>query len=127
MYRYITVTVLLSMIWSTAALGAGVSKDTTELIRQLGEKAVVMAKGKTAEYAKDLLDAAQSTITAAQAAISAGNEKDAQQKAGLAELQLQVAETKGAEKDLSEQVAVRRSELKKQEALLERYRQGEEN
>ncbi|OGR28620.1 MAG: hypothetical protein A2X79_04710 [Desulfuromonadaceae bacterium GWB2_53_15] len=127
MYRYISGIVVLSMLWSGTALGAGVSRETAERIRQLGDIAATMAKGKSAEYAKDLLDVAQATITAAQAAITAGNEKEALQKAELADLQLKVADAKGAEKDLSEQVAVRRSELKKLEAQLERYRQGEEN
>lgn len=127
MRQIISGMVALCMLWSNIALGAGVSRDTAERVRLLGEKAAAMAKGKSAEYAKDLLDAAQATVTAAQFATTAGNEKEALQKAELADLQLQVADAKGAEKDLSEQVAVRRSELKKLEAQLERYRQGEEN
>ena len=45
----------------------------------------------------------------------------------LAEIQLNAADAKGAEKELLEKVAIRRSELKKMEARLERFKQGEEN
>lgn len=127
MRQIISVMVALCICWSSIAFGAGVSRDTAERVRLLGEKAVTMATGKLAEYAKDSLDVAQTTINAAQAAIAAGNEKEALQKAELADLQLMVADAKAAEKDLLEQVAVRRAELKKLEAQLDRYRQGEEH
>lgn len=116
-----------SMLWSGIALAAAVSSGTTERVRLLGEQSAKAAAGKTGEYARALLDSAQASISAAQIAVAAGNEKEALQKAELAELQLGVADAKAAEKEILEQVAVRRNELKKLEAQLERYRQGEEN
>lgn len=117
----------LYMLWSGAVFGAVVSSDTTERVRLLGEKAARMAAGKTGEYARDILESAQANISSAQIAIAAGNESEALRKAELAELQLAVGDAKGAEKELLEQVAVKRAELKRLEAQLERYRQGEEN
>ena len=115
------------MFCSASALAAGVTRETTERVRQLGERAAKMVSGKVGEYAKDSLDAAQGSILAAQAAIAAGIEKEAFQKAELADLQLMLADAKAGEKELLEQVGVRRAELKRLEAQLERYRKGEEN
>jgi hypothetical protein len=126
--RYVMFAVVASLMFcSGIALATGVSRDTTERVRQLGEQATKLVSGKVGEYAKDALGVAQASISAAQIAIAAGNEKEAIQKAELADLQLMVATAKAGEKELAEQVAVQRAELKRLEAQLERTRQGGEN
>jgi hypothetical protein len=127
MHRILAGMAMLLMLSSGIVQGAVVSSDTAVKVRQLGDKAAAMMSGKPGEYARDVMETAQASITAAQGAVAIGNEKEALLKAELAELQLTVAEAKAAEKELLEQVAVRRTELKKLEAQLERYRQGEEN
>lgn len=129
--RYVFCGVLgLFLCFSTLAVsmarGAEVSPDTAARVRQVGERATAMTTGKTAEYARDFLADAQATVLAAQAAVAAGNGKLALQKSEMAELQLAVAEAKAAEKEFVEQAALRRSELKRLEAQLERYLQGGE-
>lgn len=94
---------------------------------QMEQRAAKAATTATGEYAKPLLDAAISTIAEAKINIAAGKEKVAARQIELAEIQLNAADAKGAEKELLEKVAVRRSELKKLEARLERFKQGEEN
>jgi hypothetical protein len=111
---------------SGSAWGEAVSRDTEARLKQLEEKASEARSGKTSEYAADSLKEAIATISAAQAAAAVGNDKLSRQKIELATLQLTFAEAKGAERELLEQVAVRRVELKKLEAQLERYLQGEE-
>lgn len=118
--------VVFSTLSAGMAQGAEVSLDTAARVGQVGERAVAMATGKVAEYARDFLTAAQTTLLAAQVAVAAGNEKQALQKAEMSELQLTVAEAKAAEKELAEQTALCRAELKKLEARLERYLQGGE-
>lgn len=103
-----------------------VSPATAERLRKLEERAAAQKAGKSAEYAKESLNNALATISAAQAAAAVGNSNLALQKAELADLQLSLAEAKAAEMELVEQVAVERVELKKLEAQLERYLQGEE-
>lgn len=107
-----------------AAAGA-ISRETAEQVRQAEERLTKTATGKQQEFARELLDAARSSIAAATAAATTGNEREARQKSELASLQLNAADARAAERELLEQVAVRRSELKKLEAQLERYRQGE--
>jgi hypothetical protein len=94
---------------------------------QLEQRAAKAATTATGEYAKPLLDAAISSISEAKINIAAGKEKMAARQIELADIQLNAADAKGAEKELLEKVAVRRSELKKLEAQLERFKQGEEN
>ncbi len=109
-----------------SAWGGIVSRDTETRLKQLDEKASEIRSGKTSEYAMNALNEAIATISAAQAAASVGNEKLALQKIETATILLTIAEAKGAERELLEQVAVQRVELKKLEAQLERYLQGEE-
>jgi hypothetical protein len=93
---------------------------------QLEQRAAKAETSAAGEYAKNLLDTAKASISDAKISIAAGKEKLALRQTELAEIQLNAADAKAAEKELLEKVAVRRSELKKMEARLERFRQGEE-
>ena len=73
-----------------------------------------------------VFEAAQATISAAQAAVAGGNEKMATQNGEMAEMQLNLADAKSSEKETAEQVALSRAEVKKLEAQLDRFAQGEE-
>lgn len=126
--RRIMTMVYAALLLSAAvsAWGAEVSPATAERVRRVEERAAAMKSGKPGEYARDSLNDALQTISAAQAAVAVGNSDLALQKAEMAELQLSLADAKSAEMELIEQVAVQRVELKKLEAMLERYLQGEE-
>lgn len=114
------------LLAAVSAWSLEVSPATGEKLRRLEERAAQQKAGKPGEYAKDSLKEAMQTISAAQSAASVGNSDLALQKAETADLQLTLAEAKAAEMELVEQVAVQRVELKKLEAQLERYLQGEE-
>ncbi len=119
--------VFLSAALFLVLLGVGtVYAAPADRISKVESSVAKSAAGKAGEYSKDLLDAAQASISAAQAAARAGRDKESQQKLDLAELQLSAAEVKAAEKELIELLAVKRAELKKLEAQLEKYRQGED-
>ena len=109
---------------SGSAAAAGSSGDIAVRIMALNGRIQSMAAGTTGEYARDLLESARTTSMAAQLAYTAGQDATALQKLELADMQLAVADAKSAEKGLAEETAVRRSELKKLEAQLERYLQG---
>jgi hypothetical protein len=104
---------------SPAATGAQVA--------QLEQRVAKAASSPAGEYAKNLLDAAKASMADAKISSAAGKEKSAARYLDLAELQLNAADAKGAEKELLEKIAIRRAELKKMESRLERFRQGEEN
>ena len=124
--QLVSAVLVISLIFSTSlALGADAVKNSAEHVKQLNGRIHKSSVGKTGEYAKDLLENAQASINAARAAVSVGDEILAQQKLESAELQLTLADAKAAEKELVEQVAVRRVELKRLETQLEKYRQGE--
>lgn len=124
-YSMLVVFALLA-ICSGTGIAAGVSGSTENRIKQLAERAAKMAAGKTGEYAKDSLETAQASIQSAQMAAATGNETLAIQKIEQADLQLSVADSKASAKETAELVGVKRAELKKLEAQLERYRQGGE-
>jgi hypothetical protein len=124
--RFVSAAMVASLTLSaTLARGVEAPNYSADRLKQLNERIATANAGKTAEYAKDLLETAQISLVAAQAAVAGGNEKTAQQKLETAELQLTLADAKATEKELAEQVAVRRVELKKLETQLEKYRQGE--
>jgi hypothetical protein len=112
------------LLVSSLSLAAGPVDEQLKRIEQRAAKAVAST---VEEYAKDGLDAAGINIAAAKAALAAGRDSEAQQQAEMAEARLNEAEARAAEKETVEKMAVRRAELKKSEALLERYRQGEVN
>jgi hypothetical protein len=109
------------------ASGTAMAGTVEEQIKNVELHSAKAADSIVPEYAKDGLDAANISITAAKAALAAGMEQEARLQTELAEARLNAAEARAAEKEMVEKVAVRRSELKKAEALLERYRQGEVN
>ena len=116
----------LICFWSPPlSIPAQAAADTQ--LSKLEQRAVKAASSTTGEYAKDLLEGAKSSISDAKINIAAGKDKLAARQMEMAEIQLNAADAKAAEKELLEKVAIRRSELKKKEAQLERFRQGEEN
>ena len=125
--KSLLILILIVMSVSVNALAAGPSGDIAARITALGGRIDTMAAGKPGEYAREMLELARTSSLAAQYAFTAGNDGTAQQKLELADMQLAVAEAKCAEKELSEETAVRRAELKKLEAQLERYLQGEDH
>jgi apolipoprotein N-acyltransferase len=127
MYRLALLTGITMMSFSTLALAASPPAAAEGQLVQLEQRAAKAAKSTAGEYAQPLLDAAKTSIADAKISIAAGKEKIAARNIELADIQLNAADVKGAEKELQEKVAIRRSELKKMEARLERFRQGEEN
>ena len=116
--------VICIMTMGISSLAVAATDGQVALLEQRATKA---ASSPAGEYAKILLDAAKASLTDAKVSSDAGKEKMAARYLELAEIQLNAAEARGAEKELLEKVAVRRSELKKMELRLERFRQGEEN
>jgi len=103
-----------------------VSREITNRMQKANAKVEKMGSGKVAEYAKEYLEAAKLSLFMAQAAASAGKEVATLQHTEQAELQITVAEAKAAQKEMAEEVALNRAELKRLEAQLERYMQPEE-
>jgi hypothetical protein len=114
-------------MFSSALLAATISRSTEDQLKKLEERAAKASDSIAGEYAKDGLDAAKQSLAAAKTHAATGREKETLQKIDLAEAQLDAADAKAAEKELIEKVAMHRSEFKKLEAQLERYRQGEGN
>lgn len=123
MKRITVSTVILLLSFPSFARAA----SPQDQLAQLEQRAAKAATSTTGEYAKTLLDAARSTISDAKINFAAGKEKLAARQMEMAGIQLNAADVKAAEKELLEKVAVRRSELKKLDIRLERFRQGEEN
>lgn len=111
---------------AASAFGGELSRDTLERIRVGTQRLERLSAGKVGEYARESTEAAKLSLLMAQGAGVAGNEKLALQQVERADLQLTVAEAKAGEKELSEEVALSRAELKKLEAQLERHMQPEE-
>jgi hypothetical protein len=118
--------VALLVLSAGSAFGGELSKDTADRLQQANLRTEKLSASKVIEYAKEYMEAAKLSLLMAQGAGVAGNESLALQQTERAELQLTVAETKAAEKELTEEVALSRAELKKLEGQLERYMQPEE-
>jgi hypothetical protein len=119
--------VLIVSMFATVARSDTGTYDPDPLLTRLDKMTAEAKAGKAAEYAPDALKEALSGIASAQAAVVAGgNQKLAEQKIEMASLLVTFAEAKAAERELLEKVAVQRVEIKKLEAQLERYLQGEE-
>jgi hypothetical protein len=119
--------VLLGLASSPAMAASAPASPQDAQINQLEQKIDKAATTPAGEYARDLLDAAKGSLNNARINFAANKEKLAARYLELAENQLNAAESKGLEKELLEKLAVRRAELKKLDARLERFRQGEEN
>lgn len=125
--RHMMIWLVALLVLSAATAFAGeLSKDTADRIQQATQRMEKLASGKVTDYAREYLDAAKPSLLMAHGAGVSGNEMLALQQVERAELQLTVAETKAAEKEVTEEVALNRAELKKLEAQLERYMQPEE-
>lgn len=127
MYRLALLFCITMLVFSSFSLAVAAPSAAESQLVLLEQRAGKAATSTTGEYAKTLLDAAKASISDAKISVAAGKEKLASRQIELAEIQLNAADAKAAEKELFEKVAVRRSELKKMEAQLERFRQGEEN
>lgn len=112
---------------ATTAFGGELSRETSERIRTASQRMEQLSASKVGEYGKEYMEAAKLSILMAQGAGVSGNEKLALQHTERAELQLSVAVAKAEEKELSEEVALNRAELKKVEAQLDGYMRPEEN
>lgn len=98
-------------------------KDASDRLQPLTERITKISAGKAADYSKSQLATAQETLGAAKAAIAAKNGPLALQKTELVDLQLTIAEAKGAEMEAAEQLVLRRAELKKLEAQFDQLLQ----
>ncbi len=127
MQRIAVLASIALLCYSALSLAASVPTSPEAQLAQLEQRALKAATSAAGEYAKELLDAAKSSITEARISTAAGKEKLAARQIEMADIQLTAADVKAAEKELLEKVAMRRSELKKMDARLERFRQGEEN
>ncbi len=103
---------------------ADVLKDASDKLPSLTERLTKLSSGKVAGYAKNELNAAQTTMGAIKAAISAKNGVLALQKTEIAELQMTIAEAKAAELESSEQLVLRRAELNKLDAQFDQLLQA---
>ena len=126
--RNVIISACMTLVcFSTFAPAATVPGVPETRLQQLEQRAAKGATTTAGEYAKELLDASKQSIAEARINYSAGKESVATRQLELATILLNAADAKAAEKELLEKVAVRRSELKKLEARLERFRQGEDN
>lgn len=126
MKQIMTGSAALLLFTAATAFGGELTKDTADRLQHANQRMEKLSAGKVIEYAKEYMEAARLSLLMAQGAGVGGNEKLALQQVERAELQLTVAETKAAEKELAEEVALNRAELKKLESQLERYMQPEE-
>jgi len=94
-----------------------------DTIKALTERITTLSGGKVGENSTANIAAAQATLGAAKAAVSASNAVLALQKAELASIQLDVAEARSAELEASEQLVLRRAELKKFEGQFDQLLQ----
>ncbi|MDD5285086.1 MAG: hypothetical protein PHD54_04455 [Desulfuromonadaceae bacterium] len=127
MKRYAFLTCGLILMFSYPVSADTISRSTEDQLQQLDQRAEKASESRVGMYAKDLLDAAKLSLTAARANAATGKEKETLLKIELASAQLDSADAKAAEKESIEKLALHRSELRKFEAQLERYRQGEAN
>jgi hypothetical protein len=116
----VALTITTATAWSEPLTGNPASE-----LKQLEAKAADVKSGKAAEFAPDALIEALTSVSTAQTAAAGGNQKLVRQKVEMSSLLLDIAGAKAGERELLEQVAVRRVELKKLEAQLEQNLQGE--
>lgn len=115
---------LFCLLVFTAGSGfADELKDASDRLQPLTERIAKISAGKAADYSKSQLATAQETLGAVKAAIAAKNGPLALQKSELVDLQLTIAEAKGAEMEAAEQLVLRRAELKKLEAQFDQLLQ----
>lgn len=98
-------------------------KEAADRVPVLTDRIAALGAGKTGEYGREQLAAAQATLGAVKAAIAAKNGTQALQKAELVELQLTIAEARAAEQEGAEQLVLRRAELKKLEGQFDQLLQ----
>jgi len=109
-------------------LAAGVAsaddlKDATDRLQPLTDRITKLGASTVAKDSQSQLAAAQETLGAVKAAISAKNGLLALQKTELADIQMTIAEAKSEELDSAEQLVLRRAELKKYDARFDQLLQ----
>ncbi|MDD2852617.1 MAG: hypothetical protein PHY09_12075 [Desulfuromonadaceae bacterium] len=127
MNRSAIITGFLILNLVNLSLAVEIPPASAQRLVQLEQRLEKAAAATAGEYAKSFLDAAKAAIADAKINIAAGKGNLATLQTDLAEIQLNAADAKGATKELLEKIAVRRSELKKMEARLERFRNGEDD
>jgi hypothetical protein len=116
--------ILALSLTAPAAWGEPVSESSDSHLKLLESRAAEVKSGKAAELAEDALKEALAGVASVQAASAGGNQKLARQKSDMSYLLLDVAESKAAKRELLEQVALKRAELKKLEVQLEKNLKG---
>ncbi|MDK9716341.1 MAG: hypothetical protein OEL57_00360 [Trichlorobacter sp.] len=111
------------LVFAAGSACADELKDASDRLQPLTERITKIGAGKSADYLKSQLAAAQETLGAVKAAIAAKNGPVALQKTELVDLQLTIAEAKAAEMEADEQLVLRRAELKKFEAQFDQLLQ----
>jgi hypothetical protein len=116
--------ILALSLTAPAAWGEPVPESSDSHLKLLESRAAEVKSGKAAELAEDALKEALAGVASVQAASAGGNQKLARQKSDMSYLLLDVAESKAAKRELLEQVALKRAELKKLEVQLEKNLKG---
>ncbi len=98
-------------------------KDATDRLLPLTDRITKLGASAVAKDSQAQLAAAQETLGAVKAAISAKNGPLALQKTELADIQMTIAEAKSEELDSAEQLVLRRAELKKYDAQFDQLLQ----
>ena len=111
------------LMLAAGAASADDLKDAADRLQPLTERMTKLSAGAVANTAKTELAAAQETLGAVKAAISAKNGPLALQKTELADIQMTIAEAKSEELDSAEQLVLRRAELKKYDARFDQLLQ----
>jgi hypothetical protein len=98
-------------------------KDATDRLQPLSDRFTKLSASNVARDSQPQLAAAQETLGAVKAAISAKNGPLALLKIELADIQMTIAEAKSEEMDSVEQLVLRRAELKKFDAQFDQLLQ----
>ena len=111
------------LLLAAGAVSADELKDATDRLQPLTDRITKLGASAVAKDSQAQLAAAQETLGAVKAAISAKNGPLALQKTELADIQMTIAEAKSEELDSAEQLVLRRAELKKYDAQFDQLLQ----
>jgi hypothetical protein len=107
---------MLGAVWMLLLTAGSVfADDLTDAngkLKPLTDRITKLSSGKVGENSKTQLATALETVGAVKAALSAHNGPLALQKAELADIQITIAEVTSEEMESSEQLILRRAELK---------------
>jgi hypothetical protein len=111
------------LLFAAGIASADDLKDATDKVQPLTERLAKLSSGTVGADSKNQLALAQDTLGAVKAALSAKNGPLALQKTELADIQMTIAEAKSDELESSEQLVLRRAELKKFDAQFDQLLQ----